>query len=217
MGPSDNIHARIVRAMDAVRQVRFATAPFFLYGSLLLGALLTHRLSLSTFKDVAPELIVGIGAALIASTLPIGFLIGAISILVLRLAFRAAGRQSYEVTLRSEAWSRVWSRLHVSTPFDTNDAIYAGVTFDHEILSPGVHDWIVRRWTAFNISTNSVTALLLAHTIAPLMYIPQTLAWWLVTGPCVSLLSVNAVVAWKHTMRMVDFQSRRLSVVPPAA
>jgi len=195
--------------MDTARQIRFAMAPFFLYGSILLGAVSSHRVSFLSLSAVKPELLVAIGAALIAATLPVGFMIGVVSLQALRLGYRAFTRQSYEIVLTRETWNRVWSHVDINTPYDVKDAFYAGVTFDHEILSPGLHEWITRRWSAFNFSVNAVSALLLAHVVGVFIAVPQTFVWWLFTLLSVSMLVVNATFAWRHTMNMLDFQSRR--------
>jgi len=160
-----------------------------------------------------------------ASVLPIGFLIGTFSIFVLRAGFYLLSDHHYECAVKLDSLGEVSRRI--SSPFDEDKSkrnkrekkraqLNIGVTFDHELLhelSPGLYDWLVRRWSAFNISVNSamgaLLGLLAGHFLLKIEYTPK---WgWLSAVLCLAF-SVNAVFAWSDTMKMSQFQRERLKI-----
>ena len=78
--------------MDQVRQIRYLVAPFFFFASLLWGSYLDHRIDLSRFPS-------GLVPLLVASFFPIGFLIGAISHVIVWFIFWIFEGRSGEVPL----------------------------------------------------------------------------------------------------------------------
>ena len=200
--------------MDTERQIRLVIAPFFLLASLLLGGALSGQLTLDSLGALKTESLVLIGGALAAATLPVGFLIGALTFSLVRPALRLFTEQSYEVVLPLSSWERIWPRLKTPSAVDLKQSLYAGATFDHELLHPGVHNWITRRWSAFNISCHSCTALVLAHLLAIPLGIQQSYGWASVTVVSIALLASNGAVAWRQTMRMFEFQSQRAALTP---
>lgn len=197
--------------MDSERQIRFLIAPFLFFGSLLFGGLVSESLALSMLQGLEPHTVAALGGAIAASILPVGFVIGTISIALLRAVF-GLRKRTYEISFSAETLSRVRRLLDVPVGSRSgwSEELYTGVTFDHELLSKGVHGWVVRRWSAFNVSVHSCVALALSHVIAPLFSIQQSWLWSLCSLTVGSLLAWNGVVAWLHTMRMLEFQSRRL-------
>ncbi len=199
--------------MDKERQIRFLYPPLFLLASLAWGLYLDPSKTLSdilpvTGATMGADKLIGVIAAGGTLVLVFGFLIGAISVSLLRLAFCLFGRE-YEVVVSDACLDRIWAKLRTTQSKDTKQALYAGVTFDHELLSKGVHDWLTRRWHAFNISAHSCVALLLAHGLGWPLGIQQQAAWLCSTGVAVFFLVANAVVAWRETMGMIEFQSYR--------
>jgi len=93
-----------------------------------------------------------------------------------------------------------------------NLELYAGVVFDHGIVNEeykGVHEWSVRRWTAFNLAINSVCGLLLSFPFGVLvMSIEWKYAWWIPVSGFALLLLCAAVSAWGDTMKMLEFMAR---------
>lgn len=196
--------------MDQVRQIRFIIAPFFFLGNLLLGAWLGNLFSIEVVAKWQPQTVVAIGGVLVAALLPLGFLIGGISVLFLRTVFCVISKGHYEVSLSDDTWQRIWPALKANVQRTRSNELYSGVTFDHEILHDGIHDWLVRRWNAFNISVNSCTAVVLAHLVGFALAIPLT-RWWVGTTACLfGLFVFIAFVSWRETMGMVDFQSHRI-------
>src|SRR4051812_14366511 len=94
--------------MDHLRQIRFIIGPFFYFGNLLLGAVLgcsplVDKLwGLETPRMVAVATIVGAGV------LPLGYLIGAVSVLIQRAVFLATGSRP-EAHFSDTVWNRIWA------------------------------------------------------------------------------------------------------------
>jgi len=90
---------------------------------------------------------------------------------------------------------------------------YSVVTFDHENLfkhAPGLHSWLVRRWTWFNVTFNAAVALLLQLIIGWLwLRIEPTRSWLWALLALMTILLLNAGAAWHQTQRMHEFQSFR--------
>jgi hypothetical protein len=106
--------------MDPARQLRFLVAPFFFFSSLLWGYYLSHGL---------PALEVsGLIAVLVASFFPIGFFIGVLSHLLLKLFFRAVFRHWSEVHLEENALRRIWLLLGVEGAANRAREYYASAT-----------------------------------------------------------------------------------------
>ena len=195
--------------MDEERAIRFAIPPFFLIGWLLCGAYLGGCNLSSIFTLGMTKELLGVLAATAVVFVPLGYLIGTVSVKILRLLALVSRTPSYEIKLSHSALERIWGQLGSNRLMDKRQTIYAGFTFDHELLNPGVHKWIVRRWNAFYVAANSIVALLLAHDFAPFLSIPQTCKWWASTAILASMLFVQALCTWRETMRMIEFQSHR--------
>ena len=206
--------------MDPLRQLRWLIPPFFFLACLLLGAHLGGVLDYSFLQsEVITKNTSAIVALLIttltATVLPLGFLISSISIHLLRLVFLISNRfkpRIYEAVISDEAWDRIWSKLGPIPPRTEKLKLYAAATFDHELLPLAIHEWMFRRWTTFNLSFHSSTALILAYIIGRLLGIPRTIQWEVITSLVVILLLINAIIAWRQTMAMIEFQSHRISV-----
>lgn len=221
--------------MDAERQVRFLYPPFFLLASLAYGLFLDPARSLDDFlptnvsnwkEDIVPVLI---GASVFV--LVTGFFIGTISMLVRRLV-----SNFILLLLRVLRWMKVplpwkwaeamikyrWIRdeavltdaalsgieKHLRRSVAPSDALYAAATFDHGHLNKGIHDWITRRWNAFNISVNSMVALFLSLVIGQYLAMINLDARWLSLSAVVGLvLLFGAIVSWNDTMKMIEFLS----------
>lgn len=195
--------------MDQDRQIRHAIPPFFLFASLLWGAHLGGYDLSPLFKAGGSREMLGVLAAGIVLVLPIGYLIGTVSVALLRTVALIFKVPTYETVLCDASLDRVWGQLRSQLPKDRKKMLYAAVTFDHELLAPGTHQWIMRRWNSFNVAVHSIVALLLAHLIAAIFSIHQVFSWWLSTLFLIALLGWAACVAWHETMSMIDFQSYR--------
>lgn len=188
------------------RQIRFAIPPFFLFASLLWGAHLAGCDLSPLFKKDA----LGLLAASAAAVVPIGFLIGAVSVAVLKLIAKIAQVSTYEAVLSDACLDRIWGQLR-STQAKRHKSVtlFVAATFDHELLATGIHTWLLRRWNSFNVAAHSIVALWLAHFAARMFHMPQVCRWWTSTVILSALLFVTALEAWRETMKMIEFQSYR--------
>jgi hypothetical protein len=195
--------------MDEGRRFRFLVPPFFFAGSLAVSLHFAGHDLWAFLTSHSSEQLLALGAVIGASVLPLGFLLTSISILVLHSAFRALGYHTYEAVLPSDSWKRIAPLLETSLAEDRRWHLYASATFDHSLLPSGVHDWIHRRWTIFNLSVHSVTAVVTSHLAALTVPIRETWGWILVSLALVAVFGGSAVIAWRHTMRMLAFQASR--------
>lgn len=187
--------------MDAVRQIRLLIPPFFFILSIVWGGVLAGSDFRALMQKETATFVIG---AVVASLLPLGYLISAVSVSILRFV-----DEDYEARLPDKCLERIWPHLESSQQLDPEKRLYIAATFDHELLSPGVHEWLLRRWNSFNIGAHSVTALLLAHLAGGLLGIDQKWQWWSTSGVIAVILVIHAKSAWRQTMLMVEFQSYR--------
>jgi len=213
--------------MDQIRKIRFLIPPFFFIASMLFVIYYSSpaREFLSTLKNFIDEkdsykFLIAIFSAGAISILPIGFLIGSFSYAILRaifFLFRSRGCK-YEVCLNRDYLKRIWIKIGLRKPYysfveeQLDDLIYyATITFDHHILfkkRKGIHDWLVRRWNAFNISVHCISALILSYVLSWLLEAKMPSVWYTITLSIIIVLVINAVCTWRETMKMMDFQSK---------
>jgi hypothetical protein len=201
--------------MDQDRQIRLLIPPFLFFASLVVGLLFDNPRWAQLSQSYTKDSLVPLGAVIAAALLPIGFILSAASGIVLRLLFLPF-RKPYEACLSSEALQSMYQLTGVDDQIfpkpdgTASDQLFAAVSFDHSIIESGIHTWIMRRWNAFNISTTSLVALILALSVAPLFAIHRSRSWWITSVAVGFLLVVNAILAWRGTMHMVEFQAVRL-------
>ncbi len=202
--------------MDKDRQIRFLYPPLF-FVTFVLAALFADNPGAfkAWFKadNMAVKAITVVAGGGLA-VLVMGLLIGTITTIFLRLAFFAAGGRRYEAVLSRAALEAIWSRLKIKESIEARafgwrrQAFYAAVAFDHALVPKRIHLWLMRRWSAFNISANSVMAIILAFLSVCFLKIaphPYLLLAMFAVGV---LFLINAVIAWIETMAMLDFLSR---------
>jgi hypothetical protein len=166
--------------MDAIRQIRFVTPALFFIGILVLGALFESPISLKSLQTLPAGGVAAVIGAVLAALFPIGFAIGAVTSLALRALFYVCRKDNYQIHLSDIAWSNIWRALRLNTdlPATPSHKLYAAMTFDHELLSEGIHQTSVRLWSAFNIAANSTMALLLSCAVNQLwLHIRWTQSW----------------------------------------
>lgn len=191
--------------MDQDRQIRLLIPPFLFFAWLALGLSFDPPCWAAVIGTRTKDEWVALGAVVAASLLPVGFLFAAFSTLALRILFFVT-RRPYEAFLTERSQGILAGVVHLSTPMTRDEQLFAAVTFDHAILAPGVHAWITRSWSAFNVSVNSVAALFAAHCAALLWDIPQSRSWVGLSAGVLLLLLANAIVTWRNTMKMMEFQ-----------
>ncbi len=199
--------------MDSERQIRFLYPPLILMGSILLGISFDET---TTLDDVITYLIgsnkeINTLTALLGATsliLVIGFVLGTITIVSLKLLCFKNG-WDYEIWLKEGSYTSIGKLiLKDSDRIEKEDRLYASVTFDHAIVPKAVHDWIARRWNSFFVSSNSTTALIMSLALAPVLNIDMTCGWVLITLLFIIIFGYLSYLAWRQTMRMIEFQIR---------
>ncbi len=196
--------------MDEERQIRFLIPPFFLATSLLWGAYLSPSVHLKQIFNPleAKDIIALLGIGTVAA-IPIGYFIGSLSHFVLRLLFWLFRQAPFEASLPETTLRRIWDRLDTGETLNRKRKLYASVTLDFQLIPPGVHGWITRRWSGFNIAINSAMALEISHLVGYALKIPQSSTWTLTSIILVIILTSAGCVAYRETMTMLDFQSQR--------
>jgi len=154
-----------------------------------------------------------------AFTIPLGFLIGSVSIGLLHIFsfcmgyFRCTENWwSYEAAITKEACKKIWPKVILAeeSEFDFSKRFYMSATFDHEILSDKMNKWTMRRWNAFNTNFNCLIAIPLAllccrWILEIKINPPVSIVLLFIAMP----LAINAATTWWQTMRMIEFQATR--------
>lgn len=195
--------------MDQEREIRFVIPPFFLFASLLWGRYLAHGDLPPIFRPETAKEVLGLLAATAVIVIPVGYLISTISVNLLRGIALIARTPTYEAVFDEETLGRIWVQLGAKQAQNKAATLYAATTFDHELLSEGVHMWLLRRWNSFNVAASSIVALSLALLFAPVFSIGRGCGWWLSTFIVAGILLVTAYKAWREVMGMIEFQSYR--------
>jgi hypothetical protein len=149
-----------------------------------------------------------------------GYLIGTLTQFGLALWFSLRFRLGWSTHryywggLSEECQDRLWRVLQAPEVAlsEINRELFACQVFDHGILHSelnGLHLWIARRWTAFTIAANSVTALVMSLLIGFVVNASGAFnyshLWAGGVGVVVVLLAIKARTAWTETMGMLEF------------
>jgi hypothetical protein len=203
--------------MDKDRQIRFLYPPLIFLGSIALGFYLDDSTSVQSIIEDFPQLdksltivlaILGAGSLILL----LGYLLGSVTVSILKLAFRLKGKHfNYEELLSDKFYKAIEDIIlkEEGKPVDKMDRLYAVSTFDHGFISSGVHQWIVRRWNAFFISSSSAVAIFFSFIIGRFcLNIDFNWVWLLVSLIFFSMLAWLASTSWYEVMRMIEFQTR---------
>ena len=193
--------------MDQDRQIRLLIPPFFLIGAMAFIAHTAGADLVAEAEGYSTEQLLAIGGVVGASALPGGYLLTSLTLLLLRGIASLFGWATYEAHISEAAYGSVWTHLGLPPPAKRDQELFAVATFDHELLSAGVHTWLMRRWNAFNIAVSSMAAIVLAAVLAAWMGIFPPLSGWLcLLGVCL-ILGATGLRAWRQTMQMIEFQA----------
>lgn len=195
--------------MDEGRNVRFLIPPFFFLLSVFLAAHFSDVDVIAMLQPLTPQQILAVATGIGAATIPMGYLLTSISILLLNGLARFCGARYYEAHLSSEEVLNLVSKeIKAAKPVDRTLELYAVATYDHAILPKQVHQWIQRRWNAFNIAAHSCTAIVLAQPAVLLVpKIHYTVSFAFSGAGMFAVLGINGYVAWRQVMRMIEFQT----------
>ncbi|MEK6783328.1 MAG: hypothetical protein AABY93_16625 [Bacteroidota bacterium] len=200
--------------MDKDRQIRFLYSPLIFLLSLSLGLGLDYpdpfwdKISILFTSDNKTSIVValfGLGSLVIV----LGYLIGTITILLLRLVFFFNGF-SYEFNLSEKTYEKI-GKLILRKKSDTiqkHDKMYAAVVFDHSYIHEKIHSWIARRWNAFLIASFSVVALVASLFCGHSLGIGFTRGWVLTIIIFCICFILQGTLSWIETMKMVTFLTR---------
>jgi hypothetical protein len=206
--------------MDQDRRIRFLIAPTLFVASLIFGAMSdqpTRDFMIEVFKVWGWSKLIGLIAGGGLVVFVSGYVIGTWTYFVLRLIFRYRPRRwgksrFHEVAMSEQAFEQVWKT--VASPSlkraDRWQELSAGVAFDHGLIRKnheGIHQWLVRRWNAFNIAATSFWGLVLAFPIGCALGIPVTLAWWSSVTLFAIILLIMMSWAWCDAMNMLEFMA----------
>jgi hypothetical protein len=215
--------------MDDERRIRFLVAPILFVASLLLGALsdpyTRHFLADRVLMNPDGSKLIGLIAGAIAGggvvVFALGYIFGTLNHLLLRLLFetgyqlRLSDSRFHEVALSGPMLNQVWAKLRAdptaSEKERRNKELFVGAAFDHDVLQrdhEGVHQWMFRRWNAFNIAATSFLALVSSLPIGHLLHIPCTPTWCTPVVVFAAMLVPAMMLAWCETMNMLEFMIR---------
>jgi len=202
--------------MDEERRIRFLVSPALFIASLFIGAWsdpMAHdwieRIIEKSEWSKLVELAAAGGAVVFAG----GYVFGTISYFFLRLVFLCRPRhwgRFHEVAFSDKSFGQVWDLIGAPGELDRSQELSAGAVFDFDVLRnryKGVHQWLFRRWSAFNIAASSITALALSFPAGNFIGIPWSLAWFLSVGIFIVFLWFVMFWAWRDTMRMARFMA----------
>lgn len=200
--------------MDKERQIRFLYPPLIFLGSIALGTWLDYpnvfgeRISnFLSNANITSVIVAVLGAGSIV--LVLGFVIGTVTILLLRVLFFRNGF-SYEFILSKGTYEKI-GKIILANKDDSirkEDRIYAGVVFDHGHIDQNVHGWIARRWNAFLIAAFSAFGLLASLLIGSILGVSLTTPWLIITIILTLCFIIQSRLSYIETMRMITFLTR---------
>jgi hypothetical protein len=193
--------------VDLFRNIRSVLPSFMLFGNLLMGAWFEGLVSLATLKELPAHVLAAIIAILAAATLPVGFVIGGVSILILRLFIDPFLKDRYEGYLSDEAWARIWERCEFRpSRNDRDNRLWGLATFVRVKLSDNVHEFLERRWHATNMHANAAVAVVLAHAIGWTLLKPVHFwTWFIWSYVLFALFLALAIVTWRDLKSATEF------------
>jgi hypothetical protein len=213
--------------MDEDRRIRFLVAPVLFVVFLLWGAWLDPEwrpLITNAFRPKDAPSLIGIIAGGGAVVFAGGYIIGTLSYFLLRIGFslthscNLCRSRFHEVSMTKDTLRDAVARLNPSVSRNLNPSVlekqsrefelYIGAAFDFDIIKaqrPGIHEWMFRRWNAFNIGASSFLGLCLSFLSGLSVGIQPTFAW--VVSLIIGLVTVITVTiwAWRDTMNMLAF------------
>jgi hypothetical protein len=207
--------------MDEARTIRFYVAPVLFLMSLIWGAWFDPAMKQHVILDHLQvdnlSKLIGLAAGGGFVVFAFGYIIGTLTYAILRLLFWLKGlcRRSsryHEAGFSSESLKNIWLRTGHPSPTDTQQEVQelsAVVVFDFGIIRgkyKGVHQWLVRRWNAFNIGMTSAVGLVLSFIIGRcVLCISLQWQWWGPVGFLAVVCVCVACCAWRDGRRMVCF------------
>jgi hypothetical protein len=200
--------------MDKDRQVRFLYPPLVFIGFCLWALYLDPNRSITQYfpqiqqdASLNAGTLIGLVAGGGVVVLVAGFLISAISIFLLRMAFKVSGHHTYEAVWSPETRKRLSTIIGLSKSVKDDQVLYLAAVFDHVLLPEGIHAWLFRRWSTFNLSMSSCVALIFALVGRVWSGLSPGVGWHVVWAFCLVALATHGSFAWCETMGLAEFYS----------
>ncbi len=189
--------------MDQIRQIRYLIAPFFLFGWIVFGKWIQNPCWFPSFDPGLATIVVAAVAIL-----PIGFLLNVIS----RFMFQTWIEHFKFADPKTPEQMRL--KLHVQKTMDELQHLYRKpgpswylqATFDHGFMDKGCHEWVLRSWTGFLVSIDSLLALVLALGVGAACRVSLSWPWAIGTFVVSCLLFWNAKNCRQRCIDMIELQ-----------
>jgi hypothetical protein len=165
-----------------------------------------YRLPHQVDGAIAALAIAFVGAAI----LPVGFLIGGLTEIVLKAIF-GLRCEHYEIVLGEDSWERIFRYLGATK--EHSSKFYAWALFAGETLKDDASDWVERRWSAFMTSANSILVVIVFMLVGPSVFQKASLGWWYSALFLILVVfAFTAVKNWRQVMGMATFQASRVNM-----
>lgn len=202
--------------MDEARTIRFYLPAVLFLLSLIWGAWVNYRIQcqeiIEHLKVDNLSSLVGLVAGGGFVVFAFGYIIGTLTYAILRavfFVFRPRGFRYHEAAFSPEALQGIRLTMRYPDPIQAGQEISAVVVFDHGLIRErhkGVHEWLMRRWSAFAIAVNSVTGLALSLVVGHWVFDSSwSCEWLLPVGSLMAVCFYVACCAWADGRRMGAF------------
>ena len=206
-------------SVDQFQRIRLVFGPSVLFFSLLVGAWANGTLDMCLLERLDGKVLAAIVAIAAAATLPVGFAIGAITILSMKFLWLFIDRRNnFQAHLSDDAWEQIFFALgSVPRPDLKNDTcgeirsrrLYAAATFVRIRMDKQIHELLDRRYQAFNAFVGACIALVLSHfPVGWLIGITSTDTWTWITICIGVLFAGGAVSTWLEMRRLFECAAR---------
>jgi hypothetical protein len=82
--------------------------------------------------------------------------------------------------------------------------------FDHDVVPERVNSWLMRAWSGYVMSVDSLVALIGALGVGKLILHINPMGWWgIMTVLAVFVLLWNAALSWRRYIGMLELQAQR--------
>jgi len=196
--------------VDHLRQVRFVLAPMVFLASILLAAFEGGHLSWKYIFSLDGSQLVAIGGVVLAFTLPVGFLIGAITQAGMHRYFMCRWGETFDASFKPEQWPHVWKASKTPEDMRTNaNKLYATVVLElgDEEKNRGIIGWIDRRWNACHASMNAILAAIFSWIVFPPLGLEAGPFWWVAFAVLTLVCAHQAWRTWHEVMGLIAFRA----------
>lgn len=196
--------------MDPFLNIRIILSPCFFFGSLFVAKLFDDSQFYLTISALQPETVVAIAGIVSGALLPLGFVIGGLTKLILRVCW-SKSRDYFEVPLSDATWNRIYSRLRLvpqTKPENKKCRLQAAATFVRLKIDKSLFELINRCDLVSKAYASCAIALVLSAIIASLfLEILFKWQWYLISGLALLTCIGMAIMARNDACGLVEFLS----------